>query len=103
MQRTIVCLCGSTRFKEAFLKAGQEEALAGRIVVTVEIFGHFDGIEHSEGEKAALDELHLRKIDLADEILVINVGRYNRGILRPGDPLRSTAGQANQVFGAAGG
>jgi hypothetical protein len=32
--------------------------------------------DNLEGRKADLDELHKRKIDLADEIFVINVGGY---------------------------
>jgi hypothetical protein len=77
----IVCLCGSTRFKDAFLDAAREETLAGSIVLSVGFFSHADVGGHKEellgqGPARALDELHLRKIDLADEILVINVGGY---------------------------
>lgn len=73
---TIVCLCGSTRFKEAFEKASREETLAGRIVLSVGLFAHADGITLTPEQKDALDQLHLRKIDMADEILVLNVGGY---------------------------
>lgn len=71
----IVTLCGSTRFKEAFETAEREETLAGRIVITVGLFGHVEGLDMGTDEepsdtKAMLDELHKRKIDLADEILV---------------------------------
>lgn len=80
---TIVCLCGSTRFGEAFRKANLEETLAGRIVLSIgcnmksdeETFGHLSDDELRE-VKQRLDELHLRKIDLADEILVLNVDGY---------------------------
>jgi len=79
----IVCLCGSTRFGEAFREANLSETLAGRIVLTVgcdmrsdaELFADMGEKELAQ-VKARLDELHLRKIDLADEILVLNVGRY---------------------------
>ena len=73
---TIVCLCGSTKFKEAFLDAAKSETLDGRIVLSVGFFGHADGITLSSEHKAKLDILHLRKIDLADEVLVVNVGQY---------------------------
>lgn len=76
MQPTTVCLCGSTRFKEAFEKAERDETLAGKIVLTVGLFGHLEGLDMSGSTKQMLDELHLRKIDKADEILVINVGNY---------------------------
>jgi hypothetical protein len=78
-----VCLCGSTRFGEAFRKANLSETLAGRIVLTVgcdmrsdsELFADLGEDERAQ-VKAGLDKLHLRKIDLADEILVLNVGGY---------------------------
>lgn len=76
---TIVCLCGSTRFIDAFHAANRRESLAGRIVLTVEIARSEDDAEHNATDperKRFLDELHLRKIDLADEILVLNVGGY---------------------------
>lgn len=74
---TIVTLCGSSRFKEAFERAAKIEELAGRLVFTIGFFGHhepgFDMDETKAGSpKAKVDELHLRKIDLSDEILVIN-------------------------------
>lgn len=73
----IVCLCGSTRFGEAFRKANLDETLAGRIVLTVGCdFKSDDALGLAEDVKGRLDELHKRKIDLADEVLVLNVGGY---------------------------
>lgn len=77
----IVCLCGSTRFMEAWQKANIDETLAGRIVLSVGCNTKSDADLQRLGAltdetKAKLDELHLRKIDLADEILVLNVGGY---------------------------
>jgi len=77
-----VCLCGSTRFKDAFDDANYRETMAGRIVLSVGFFMHATGNRHGEGvgatpeQKIALDALHLRKIELADEVLVLNVGDY---------------------------
>jgi hypothetical protein len=79
----IVCLCGSTRFKYEFVDAGLRETLAGKIVLTIgcnmrtddEIFGKMSPEEFAE-TKIKLDELHKRKIDLADEVLILNVGGY---------------------------
>jgi hypothetical protein len=79
---TIVCLCGSTRFYAAFQAANYRETMAGRIVLSVGFYPHSAEQAHGEaigctpGQKAALDALHLRKIDLADEVLVINVAGY---------------------------
>lgn len=72
----IVCLCGSTRFKDAFLAAARKKTLAGEIVLTVGMFGHKEGIDMDGPMKKMLDELHLRKIDLADYVHVLNVGKY---------------------------
>lgn len=72
----IVCLCGSTKFKEAFEKANFEQTMKGKIVLSVGCFGHADGVSFTEKEKDFLDELHKRKIDLADEVLILNVGGY---------------------------
>lgn len=71
----IVCLCGSTRFKDAFIETNKSETLAGRIVLSVGCFGHVD-TSLTDEQKAALDELHKHKIDFADEVLVLNVGGY---------------------------
>lgn len=80
---TIVCLCGSTRFKDEFVNANLRETLEGKIVLSIgcdmktddEIFGSLAPDEF-EAVKARLDELHLRKIDLSDEVLILNVGGY---------------------------
>lgn len=76
---TIVCLCGSTKFMDAYHEANRRESLEGKIVLTVELVtydGATDPQRANPAQKRQLDELHLRKIDLADEILVLNVGGY---------------------------
>lgn len=74
----IVCLCGSTRFKQQFIEANFRETMAGKIVLTVGWFSHADADIHTPTpeEKARLDRLHLMKVSIADEVLVINVGGY---------------------------
>lgn len=72
----VVCLCGSTRFKDAFTSAMKNETLAGKIVLSVGLFGHLEGLDMDGPTKKMLDELHLRKIDLANEVLILNVGGY---------------------------
>lgn len=78
LKTTIVCLCGSTKFKQEFIQANFAETMAGKIVLTVGWFSHTDGniFTPSLEEKIALDALHKRKIDLADEVLILNVGGY---------------------------
>jgi hypothetical protein len=73
----IITLCGSTRFKDEFLEAQKRLTLEGNIVISVGLFGHSGDEEvWSENIKPMLDDMHLRKIDLADEIFVINPGAY---------------------------
>lgn len=73
----VITLCGSTKFKEQFLEAQKRLTLAGNIVISVGLFGHSGDDEvWTEGTKAMLDDMHKRKIDMADEIFVINVGGY---------------------------
>lgn len=73
----IVTLCGSTRFKEQFIEAQKRLTLEGSIVISVGLFGHSGDEEvWKPGTKEMLDDMHLRKIDMADEIYVINVGGY---------------------------
>ena len=78
----IVCLCGSTRFYEAFQRANYDETMAGRIVLSVGHYPHSPQQAHGESvgctpeQKTQLDELHKRKIDLADQVLILNVGGY---------------------------
>lgn len=78
----IVCLCGSTRFYDEFQKANYEETMAGHIVLSVGFYPHNQTRAHGEDvgctaeQKEALDQLHFRKIDLCDEVFVLNVGGY---------------------------
>jgi len=73
----VVTLCGSTRFKDEFIEAQKRLTLEGNIVISVGLFGHSGDVEVlTEGVKVMLDDMHFRKIDMADEIFVINVGGY---------------------------
>lgn len=73
----IITLCGSTKFKEQYLEAQKRLTLEGNIVISVGLFGHSGDDEvWTEGTKAMLDDMHKRKIDLADEIFVVNVDGY---------------------------
>ena len=73
----VITLCGSTRFRDAFLEAQKRLTLEGNIVISVGLFGHSGDEEvWKPGTKEMLDDMHKRKIDMADEIFVINVGGY---------------------------
>lgn len=79
----VVCLCGSTRFWRTFQEASLRETLAGKIVLSIgaasgtddEHFGNLPKAEYDR-VKAMLDGLHMRKIELADEVLILNVDNY---------------------------
>ena len=80
----VVTLCGSTRFKDEFLEMQKQLTLAGNIVISVGLFGHagddevWDGMDEGavSATKLMLDDMHKRKIDMADEIFVIDVDGY---------------------------
>lgn len=80
----VITLCGSTRFKDEFMKTQKDLTLKGNIVISVGLFGHSGDSEVWENmdegtltkTKEMLDDMHKRKIDMADEIFVINVGGY---------------------------
>lgn len=80
----VITLCGSTRFKDEFMEAQKRLTLEGNIVISVGLFGHAGDQEVWEGmeedtltkTKIMLDDMHKRKIDMADEIYVINVDGY---------------------------
>ena len=76
---TVVTLCGSSRFMDAFFEAGWRETLAGKIVLSIGVCKHAgDHGAEALGDDVVhlLDILHFRKIDLSHEILVLNVGGY---------------------------
>lgn len=80
----VITLCGSTRFKNQFIEVQKQLTLEGNIVISVGLFGHSGDNEVWENmdegaltaTKAMLDDMHKAKIDMADEIFVINVGGY---------------------------
>jgi len=83
-QYHVITLCGSTRFKNEFMEVQKRLTLKGNIVISVGLFGHSGDSEIWENmdegtltkTKEMLDDMHKRKIDMADEIFVINVGGY---------------------------
>lgn len=80
----VITLCGSTRFKEKFYEVQKDLTLKGNIVISVGLFEHSGDSEVWENlpegtltkTKEMLDDMHKRKIDMADEIFVIDVGGY---------------------------
>lgn len=73
----VITLCGSTKFKDDFIREQKRLSLEGNIVISVGMFGHSgDNEVWSDNIKEMLDDMHKRKIDMSDEIFVINKGGY---------------------------
>lgn len=77
----IICLCGSTRFIEHFAVMAWEIEKGGAIALGCHLLPASYGAAQShqaeiEGVSDIMDRLHRAKIDLADEVLVLNIGGY---------------------------
>lgn len=72
----VVTLCGSTRFKDEFKKIEERLTLEGMAVFSLCFFEKSEGIEVTEEQARLFEEIHYKKIDLSDEIFVINVNGY---------------------------
>lgn len=71
----VVCICGSTRFRSEMIDANRTETMKGKIVLAPGVFGHA-GDPITDDDKARLDNLHFKKIDMSDEVLVVNKDGY---------------------------
>ena len=72
----IITLCGSIKFKDEFMKVQEKLTLDGNIVLTPNFFNNIKKEEIGLETKKMLDEMHKQKIDMSDEIYVINFGGY---------------------------
>lgn len=74
---SVVTLCGSTKFKDDFIAVQKQLTLEGKIVLSLGLFGHSGDNEiFNDGVKAMMDDMHRQRIDMSDEIFVINKGGY---------------------------
>jgi hypothetical protein len=87
----IVCICGSTKFKQAWIAENARLTGEGNIVLAVGFWGHHERIAPSPEIKEFLDGLHKRKVDLCDWVWVVDVGGYI------GDSTRSEIAYAEQI------
>jgi nucleoside 2-deoxyribosyltransferase len=72
----VITLCGSTKFKEQFEKANAFLTLKGNAVISLGFFEQSEGIEITQEQEELFAKIHFRKIDLADEIFIIDVNGY---------------------------
>ena len=99
----VVTICGSTCFKEEILAARKRLTLEGNIVLSPDLFGHSGDDEvWAPGMKEFLDDMHRRKIDMSDEVYVVNPGGYIGDSTRGGDRLRPPQRPRHPVPGGAG-
>ena len=103
----VITLCGSTRFKKEFMEVQKKLTLEGNIVISVGLFGHSGDQEVWENmdegtltrTKEMLDDMHKRKIDMADEIFVIDVGGYIGDSTRSEIEYAKEHGKAVRYYG----
>lgn len=73
----IITLCGSTKFKDDFIRIQKQLTLEGNIILTVGLYGHSgDNEVWNPGVKEMMDDMHKRRILMSDEIYVINKNNY---------------------------
>lgn len=76
MKYPIICLCGSTTFKKEYEQMEKELALQGFVVITVSCYPGVDDDQRIIEKKEMLDEIHFQKIEMSDEVFIINKGGY---------------------------
>lgn len=72
----VITLCGSTKFESEFIEIAQELTLKGNVVLCPVIFTHRDSVGITDDKKKILDSIYQKKIDMADEIIIINKNGY---------------------------
>ncbi len=71
---TVITLCGSMRFRAELERLGAELSLAGHVVLAPVALD--PSAELDADARARLGRVHLQKVGMADEVLVVNVGGY---------------------------
>lgn len=72
----VVCLIGSTKFKKEYEALQLALGKKGYVVLGVGCYQHTDNITLTEDEKELFDMVHMEKIRLADEVVLISVDGY---------------------------
>ena len=76
MKYKVITLCGSSKFKSEFEKVQLDLTLQGNIVLSLPIFSHNTGQELSNDQISLLSDMHKQKIDMADEVFIVNPEGY---------------------------
>ena len=72
----VITLCGSIKFKNEFMKVQEKFTLEWNIVLIPNFFNSIKKEEIDAKTKKMLDDMHKQKIDMSDEIYIINFGGY---------------------------
>lgn len=70
----VITLCGSAKFKKEFFIVQQKLTLEGIIILLPTFFE--DCVEVSGSKYSMLKDMHIKRIDMSDEIFVINKNGY---------------------------
>lgn len=76
MEFKVIALVGSSKFKDEFLDLQKVLTLAGNVVLSLPFFKHADGLVLDDKQTELLSALYFQKIEMADEIMVVNPGGY---------------------------
>lgn len=72
----VITLCGSTKYKKQFEDVNAFLTLQGNIVLSLCFFEQSEGIHITEEQAKLFEDIHFRKIDMSDEIFVVDVDGY---------------------------
>lgn len=72
----IITICGSSKFKEEILRIDAKLSLEGNIVISLGCFGHADELNLTRKQEAILERVHQEKMNMSDEIFVVNKDGY---------------------------
>lgn len=98
----VITLCGSTKFKKQFEQANTYLTLQGNIVMSVAFFEHSEGIAITNEQADLLKDIHFRKIDMSDEIFVIDVDGYIGSSTRKEIAYAKEQGKVVHYFSTSG-
>ena len=71
----VVCICGSGVFWDEIQRQRRKLSLQGKIVLGPEVNAKDKDNPVGKEDKNRLDALHFHKIDLADEVLVVDIDK----------------------------
>lgn len=71
----VITLCGSLKFQKDMMIVAEKMALEGNCILTP-VYPILENCERTDEQLEKLKQVHFKKIELSDAILVINVNNY---------------------------